>query len=234
MEITLNEAAARLGVTPRQVQRLANEGKLQVVRQVGRSILVDAREIHQRQRVGARRGRRWNGATAWAAIEILETGSTARVSGSTLSRLQKRLMGIPPEELVRLCAGRAQVQRLMQTRRRPAMLEGALLPTGRSSLKSSEISQSFGLAGGTSALIEGYVRRTEQDVIRDRYGLEPHAEGSVFLLVCDDEPLSSMTTVALDLCERGTTRERSAAQTALQVTLTGWARAQSEYLAGST
>lgn len=219
MELTLDEAARRLGISTRQAQRLAHEGKLQVVRHVGRSMLVDSSGVLQRKRVQFHRGRRWNPNTAWGAIELLEHGSTSRVSGATLSRLKSRLAEINVEELVRLSDGRAQVQRFMQTRRRPAALEDALVLTGRSSLNHLETAQQFGLAGGRSDIIEGYLRRSELDGLVSRFGLEPYADGAVFLHISDEPALESITTVALDLIGHGTARERSAAKDILQTKL---------------
>lgn len=221
MELTLAETARRLGVSTRQAQRLAQEGKLQVVRQVGRSILVDDSGVAQRKRVQALRGRRWNAGTAWAAIELLECGSTTRVSGATLSRLKSRLAEISVEEFVRLSAGRARIQRFTQTRRRPAALEEALTLTGRSALRRAEIARRFGLAGGGSDIVEGYVHQLDCDAVIDRFGLVPHADGEVFLHVSGENAVESMTTVALDLFGTGSTRERSASREVLRVVLAG-------------
>lgn len=215
MELTLTEAASRLGVTTRQAQRLAHDGQLQIVRRVGRNIIVDESAVVHRRHVDAGPGRRWNPNTAWAAIDILEHGTTDRVSGSTLSRLRNRLANVSVDEFVRLAVGRSRNRRLTQTRRRPEALEAALFCTGQSSLRDEETATRFGLAGGGSEIVEGYVRRSELDEVLMRFGLVPHAEGEVFLHISDDPTVDSEITTALDLFERGTTRERSAARTVL-------------------
>ena len=219
MELTLAEAASRLGVTTRQAQRLAHDGQLQIVRRVGRSVIVEDSAIAQRRHVCAHRGRRWNTSTAWAAIELLERASTDRVSGSTLTRLKSKLSEISVEEFARLAAGRAQTRRMTQTRRRAEVLEEVLVRTGRSALKHADTAVQFGLASGNSEIIEGYVRRSELESVLARFGLEADAEGEVFLHVSDEDTVESVITTALDLYERGTTRERSAARKVLQMAL---------------
>jgi hypothetical protein len=219
MELTLAQAASRLGVTTRQAQRLAHDGQLQIVRRIGRTVIVEDSAIAQRRHVCAHRGRRWNASTAWAAIELLEDGFTERVSGSTRTRLKIKLSQVSVEEFARLAAGRAQTRRMTQTRRRTEVLEKALVQTGRSALKHADTAARFGLASGGSEIVEGYVRRSELDSVLARFGLEADAEGEVFLHVSDEDAVESVVTTALDLYERGTTRERSAAREILKTAL---------------
>lgn len=219
MELTLSEAASRLGVTTRQAQRLAREGQLQVVRRVGRSIIVDDSAVSQRRHVSARRGRRWNTSTAWAAIDLVELGTTDRISGSTLTRLKKKLSDISVDEFARLAVGRSRTLRMAQTRRSAAALEMVLVLSGQSALKDAYVAASFGLAGGASDALEGYVLSGDLESVITRFGLEADAEGEVFLHVVDQQVSSSRTATALDLYERGSTRERSAAARVLRQVL---------------
>lgn len=218
MELTLAEAAARLGVTPRQAQRLAEACRLQVVRRVGRVQLVEDTAVAQLARE-ARSTRRWSPATAWAAIELLEHGRTERVTGSTASRLRRRLPTPSVEELVHLAADRAQTLRLTQTRRRPAALEEALVLSGRSALATPAVAARLGLTAGDVGLVSGYLHRKDLPAVLERFGLMTDAEGEVFLHVTDHPPVDSLLTTALDLAERGTTRERAAARALLQEAL---------------
>lgn len=219
MELTLSEAAARLGVSTRQAQRLAQEGQLQVVRRVGRSVIVDDSAVAQRRRIRARRGRRWNANTAWAAIDLLERGTTDRISGSTLVRLKKRLTNISVEELAQLAAGRSKTLRMSQTRRRAEALKEMLVLTGQSALEDAEVAAFFRLAGAEAGSLEGYVLSEDLDSVISRFGLEADAEGEVLLLVVDQQVSSSRTATALDLYERGSTRERSAGARVLRQVL---------------
>ena len=219
MELTIAEAASRLGVSPRQAQRLAQQGQLQIVRRVGRTLIVEDAAVTQRRQTGMGPGRRWNSSTAWAAIQLLEEGTTTRVAGRTLFRLKRRLADLSVEEFVRLAAGRAQTRRMTQTRRRPEALKQALMLSGRSALETTEVAARFGLAGGQSQVIEGYLRREDLAEVLTRFGLVADAEGEVFLHISNETPVDSIITTALDLVERGTTRERTAAHGLLQSVL---------------
>jgi hypothetical protein len=141
------------------------------------------------------------------------------VAGRTLSRLKSRLPQLSVEEFVRLAAGRAQTQRMTQTRRRPAALEEVLMLSGRSALQNVQMATRLGLASGESAIVEGYVHREHLEEVLTRFGLVADAEGEVFLHISDETPVDSIITTALDLVERGTTRERSAAHGVLRSVL---------------
>jgi hypothetical protein len=97
METATAAAASQLGVSQRQVQRLARNGRL-VSREIAGRTVVAGRSVVAMSRSSAR-GRRWEQHTVAAACELLEKGSTARVSGSQRSRLRSRLRTIPLAEL---------------------------------------------------------------------------------------------------------------------------------------
>jgi hypothetical protein len=142
------------------------------------------------------------------------------VPARTLARLKHRLADLSVEEFARLSTGRAQTQRMTQTRRRPAALQEALLLSGRSALHDAHVAAQFGLAGGDSGVLEGYLPRDEFEEVATRFGLVADAEGEVFLHLSDETPVDSIITTALDLFDRGTTRERAAAHQVLQSVLT--------------
>lgn len=209
MEITTAEAAARLGVSVRQAQRLARAGRLQVVRQVGSSKLLDDSGLATA--ASGRRGRVWAPHTAWAAIDLLETGSTDRLTGSSLSRLRGRLRRCEAAELVRLTSGRAELWRGGQTRRTAHQLREELALSGESLLARREVATQFGLAAVDGGRIEGYVQDADWERLQNRFGLEADAEGEVFIHLASQKPVTGVVTTALDLAERWGIRERSAA-----------------------
>lgn len=208
MEVTTTEAAGRLGVSVRQAQRLARAGRLQVVRQVGSSKLLDDSGLAIA--ASARRGRVWAPHTVWAAIDLLETGSTKRLIGSSLSRLRGRLRSCSAAELVRLTSGRAELWRGSQTRRTTDQLQDEIALSGESLLAQRDIAAQFGLAA-VEGRIEGYVRRDEWERLQYRFGLEADAEGGVLIHRTGEQPITGVVTTALDLAERWGVRERSAA-----------------------
>lgn len=97
MEVVSREAASQLGVSQRQVQRLAQSGRLSSRAIAGRTVLA-ARSILALSRSPGR-GRHWDDRTVAAAAELLETGSTEQISGSQRSRLRARLRTISVPDL---------------------------------------------------------------------------------------------------------------------------------------
>lgn len=208
MEVTVREAASRLGVSERQVQRLASSGRLQVVRRVGSTLLLDDTGLARAGAASA--GRIWAPTTAWAAIDLLELGSTDRLRGSALSRLRRRLGACDASELVRLTGDRAFRWRGTQTRRSRRRLQSELALSGVSLLEDAGIAQQFGLVRGDQGRVEGYVTLDRWSAVTERFGLEADGEGEVLVHVTDQTPTVGLITCALDLAESGSTRERSA------------------------
>jgi hypothetical protein len=97
METATAAAASQLGVSQRQVQRLARNGRL-VSREIAGRTIVAGRSVVAMSRSSAR-GRRWEEHTVAAACDLLESRSTERISGSQRSRLRSRLRTIPLTEL---------------------------------------------------------------------------------------------------------------------------------------
>jgi len=259
MEVTLAEAARQLGVSPRQAQRLVQNGTLTLVRKVGRSALVDSAAVLALRRIGSVPGRRWDALTAWTAVDLLETGFTDRLAGSTLSRLRGRLRDLDAAGLVLLASRRARTTRLIQTRRQRGALEEELALSGQSLLRGHlpdlrpldtghdrsagaghgvseapavSVARRLGLAAATADSAdatfvagspprtgrcrEGYVHASEEAELVHRYGLQVDAEGDVFLHVTQETPKVGWVSLALDLVERGSSREATAGGALLQ------------------
>ena len=97
MEVVTRVAASQLGVSQRQVQRLAQNGRVASRAIAGRKVLAGRSLVAVSRSPG--RGRRWEDHTVAAAAELLETGSTDRISGSQRSRLRARLRTISVPDL---------------------------------------------------------------------------------------------------------------------------------------
>jgi len=97
MEVTTREAARQLGVSQRQVQRIAKSGRISHRSVAGRTV-ISGRSLVALSR-SATRGRRWDERTVQAACELLERGHTERLSGSQRSRLRARLRNASAAEL---------------------------------------------------------------------------------------------------------------------------------------
>lgn len=97
MDTVTREAASQLGVSQRQVQRLAHTGRI-ISRDIAGRKVISQKSIVAASR-SMERGRRWDERTVAAAAELLEVGATERVTGSQRSRLRARLRTITIEEL---------------------------------------------------------------------------------------------------------------------------------------
>ena len=105
------EAAAILGVSVRQVRRHAESGELESTGRFGGALLLDPNSIYRLSERGTQPGRPWSEDTAWAAIELLQNGSTNRLDAARRSRLRRRLQHLDAEEFVRMSRRRADVTR---------------------------------------------------------------------------------------------------------------------------
>lgn len=97
MEVETRVAASQLGLSQRQVQRLTQSGRV-VSRTIAGRKVVAGRSLVAVSRSTAR-GRHWDDRTVAAAAELLESGTTERISGSQRSRLRGRLRTISIAEL---------------------------------------------------------------------------------------------------------------------------------------
>ncbi len=97
MEVETRSAALQLGLSQRQVQRLAANGRISYRSIAGRKV-VASRSLLGVSRSTAR-GRCWNEKTVRAACELLENDSTELIAASQLSRLRARLRTASVEEL---------------------------------------------------------------------------------------------------------------------------------------
>lgn len=110
--MTLADAAERLGVSPRQAQRLAAAGDL--TRAVG--MTVTSQSVLSMTTLRPQRShltRAWSEQTAWAALALLSgRDELARSIGQAqLSRLRARLRDATPESLAASLRNRASVHR---------------------------------------------------------------------------------------------------------------------------
>lgn len=184
------DAAARLGVTKRQVNRLVHSGGI-VADRIGGNVLISDRALTAARR-SASRGRRWTGLTARAATELIEHGTTTALTGTELSRLKQRLRAATAAELAyQLLADRASLWRAT---------------TGTGAAVESALAEQLGLAasGGLSVEATPDPKRRAREL-----RLVEDTEGDVLLVEAD--PDARLTSEALGLYAFGGTRESTAA-----------------------
>ena len=111
VEVGLDEAAARLGLSRQRVHQLVHAGDLPARRVAGRWVVDDAQL--DRLAEGRSPGRPFSPRVAWGLIGLIESGDAPALSAPERSRLRNRLRHEPSlEELARLARGRSAVHRL--------------------------------------------------------------------------------------------------------------------------
>jgi hypothetical protein len=219
--MTSSEASRVLGVSVRQVQRLTNDGRLDVVHHVGRIAVLDAASVHKLANFGTARGRSWNARTVWAALALLDGHHHVSLSSpSQLWHLRNRLRRMHAEDLVRNGRGRATTIRYRASASYLDRLAQRLTLTATSAIDADpKLAKLFGLAGARTASIDGYLPAENLAGLQDQFFLVRDIEGNVTLRVTDDQHQSgrtaSVATVALDLADSLDPRQRSAGLRAL-------------------
>lgn len=104
MELTVAQVAGQQARTERFVQRAVRSGDLPALRLVGRVAVVDDLAVTAWARALAR-GRRWTGEVRDAALDLLSSGRTDRLSSSERSRLRSRLRAMSAAAMAHAAGG---------------------------------------------------------------------------------------------------------------------------------
>lgn len=205
--LSTRQAADRIGVSVRQVQRLVAGGALTAV---GPDRL-DADSVEQwlAQRRGGR-ARAWEEPTAWAAVALLEGRSPDWLGQAQRSRLRSALADVDSTELTTRARNRARVRRYFAHPQ-------ALSHVARSVIPSGALTGVGGLTPRGDQL-DGYVASDAVPRLVDRFRLERDPAGSVTLretsmprnVVSQLAAGRRHVLAALDLAGSVDVRERSA------------------------
>jgi excisionase family DNA binding protein len=212
VELAVNEAAEKLGISPRRVRALAAAGRVQA-RRVGNAWLVRVDE----QAPPRPSGRRFSARSAWAVLGLGEDGLSRSERRRALER-RARLLDLPRSAL----ANRADVHRLYA---HPGVLprvaaDPRFLPSGVSA------SERYGadiLAAGRQ---EGYVRHQSFGALRREFGLiDPPRDVAANLVLRVPRPdwpfvldadVAPLLVVVADLQDAGDARSVRAAEALLR------------------
>lgn len=223
--MTTAEAAGRLRVSQRQIQRLIGSGELAARRTAGDAWVLDAVAVNSLARSRPSRGRPWSPEVAWGALWMLSGLEAAWVDDRTRSRLSRRFEGVEAADLVHACRGRADVVRCRVSESFFDDIRAAIALSGVSA------AEQFGLAGDT-ARVEGYCGAAVWPGIRSTFRLAEDARGNATIRVTAladvlAGPGAALPTavVAVDLAESYEARERSAGLRALEELLIRTGRA---------
>jgi len=215
---TTSEAAKLLGVSPRQVQRLTERGTIRRFGSVGRATLLDTQSVLSlAQQGGPGRGRRWQAATVWAALALLDNRESGwPQDASRRWHLRNRLARMSVEDFIRVARSRSQVLRFRASASLVESLAEHVTRTGLSALSDQGLAKKFRLAVTRTDGLDGYLARDQLDDLVARFHLVEDPAGNVTLRVAaDDAPLHpggpvDASLLALDLAESLDPRQRAA------------------------
>ncbi|MDR1513798.1 MAG: helix-turn-helix domain-containing protein [Propionibacteriaceae bacterium] len=206
--MTTAEAAARLGVSQRQVQRLVAAGMIAESRIVGRSLLVDAGDVVALAGRDRHRGRPWSEPVAWAALWRLSGLEAAWLDAQAGRRLSRRLAGVDVDGLLWACRGRARVEGYRASASYLAEVRRSVVPSGASGLDRSR-----DLMAAPADRVDGYCTAAARDRMVEECFLAADPQGDVTLRVTDFaavggwEGVMPLAVVAADLAESADPRE---------------------------
>jgi excisionase family DNA binding protein len=204
--MTTQQAADRIGVSVRHVQRLAAEGALVSIGPNRIDAESVAQWMAQRQ---ASRARAWEEPTVWAAVALLEGEPAPWLGQAQRSRLRSSLAGATAVELTARARNRARVHRYHAHPRALDRLAREVIASGAT--------DGIGGLGAASDRLDGYVDHAALPRLLRRYRLEADPAGSVILRETG-MPASVVTELAdgrrhvlagLDLAGSTDARERS-------------------------
>ena len=204
--LTTDQAADRIGVSVRHVQRLIADGDLVAIG----PDRVDADSVAQwlALRQGSRM-RAWEEPTAWAAVALLEGLRAPWLGQAQRSRLRAALAAAKNTELAARTRNRAQVHRFYAHPRGLSHLAREAIPSGAT--------RGVGGLSAATDRIDGYVDDATLSRWIKRFRLEPDPAGNVTLrettmpssVVTDLARGKRHVLAALDLAGSIDARERS-------------------------
>lgn len=217
-EMSTQEAAKRLGVSQRQIQRLVASHALRGEWTAGRTLLVDALDVNARKHsVEQTRGRPWSSDVAWGALWMLSGLEAFWLTATQRSRLHHRLGDLSVEVVLTRCRKRMSTSRYRATPSALAHLHRELVRSGASAHELLNV----GLAASSSG-VEGYcLERMRLDHVK-HLALIADARGNVIVHVpsradvIDGRREMPLAVIAADLAASNEVREREAGLVALR------------------
>lgn len=214
--LTTDEAARRLGVTPRRIVQLLNQ-RLLDGRQVQRDWMVSAASVRQREALTTARGRPLTPQTARALIEALNNGTSLPARRGSLLRSRNA------ELLSSAIAHTVSIETFMT--RDPQLVLERLNLTAESALQRLTTGVGESLAGQPQE-IHGYPRDASMEELIDDAMLVRSDEGTVHVYQFRDGlfPWEETPTalIAVDSARSASSRVRAAGIDAFETKRTEW------------
>lgn len=215
-ELTTEEAARRLGVTPRRVVQLLNQNALSG-RIVRRDWLVSEASVRQRDAVKGARGRPLTSSTSRALIDALDNQTALPLRRASL------ILEREAEALSRAIAHSVTVE-TFKTRDR-SLASARMHQTGESALARIATGPGEALAGDVSA-VHGYLRDTTLEDLIDEAMLVRSDDGPVHVYRFQDGlfPWNATpeTLIAVDAARSPNARVRAVGVDVLETKRAQW------------
>ena len=206
MEMTARQAAERLGVSTREVNRLIHNRSLRATKLGDRTSawLIDAGSLNEYGRIKKGRGRSWNVATAWALLNEL-SGIEQTLHPVMRLRISQRISTSTAEEIVRKVAARVKTRTFAADDRDATVRDLTL--TGESAADQIDVD-----LVGAGRTVEGYVPDGDVEEFSRSHLLVEDPSGDVVIYdtartVGHELPVA---VVAADLARSTNTRARAA------------------------
>ncbi|OIN82105.1 DNA-binding protein [Mycobacterium malmoense] len=214
-EMTTVAGAEVLGVSARQIARLARAGELTVTRTVAGALLLDGASVHRLAKQSRDKGRPWTAATAWAALTLLSGERVHWLDSSAMSRLRHRLRASSASELCWMTRRRATIHRMQGWGKGTGLLH-----SGVSALRDPAMSELFDLVAVDRGA-DGYVGARDFAHLVRTLGFFDDVDGDVTVRVVPDDAGYAVdhvltAAVAVDLAESLDTRESAAGTRVLE------------------
>jgi excisionase family DNA binding protein len=213
-----NEAAQRLGITPRRVYALVRDNRLRAQR-VGGRLLINRDDVDARVSGAPAVGRSFSPRRAWALVLLAVDETPRGIDASTKSKLRRLLRDRDLWSMRGKLVDRAERRFLRAHSSDIARMEAEpdVVRTG------ARCAAAAGLElVAPDAPLELYVDHTTADRLIKRYRLTPNSQPNVVLRVVPDEvrawlegPLAPRPAIALDLAEDLDSRAQDVAHEAL-------------------
>jgi excisionase family DNA binding protein len=205
-ELSARQAADRLGVSTREVNRLIHNGSLRATKLGDKTSawLIDAGSLNEYGRIKQGRGRSWNAATAWALLDEL-SGIEQTLHPVTRFRISQRISTSNPDEIARKAAARVKTRRFAADDRGATASDLTL--TGESAADRINVD-----LVGPGRTVEGYVPDGDVEEFIRSHLLVEDPRGDVVIYdtsrsVGHELPVA---VVAADLARSTNTRARAA------------------------
>lgn len=216
-DMSTAEAARRLGVSRREVQRLVRAGDLAATRTVGDAYLIDPLAANARARADVERGRPWSPEVAWGALWILSGLETQWLDYFQRRRLDQRLATITVDRLLASTRRRATAARYRGARTAVDGMRRSLVLTGVSApaAVATELVRDESTA-------DGYTDDAGARELVKRWALTADRTGAIVIRttsfgeILKTREAMPAAVVAADLAGSLETREREAGRRALE------------------